>query len=168
MINDPTGKVPGAQVSGGGTCGAPSQFFEGRCKIWIINSPIFLEPNSSLSPVFYTTVLPGVCMQILGINISLPGINKIKLATLVYETTNNRYNRKQESSGLVTLCRKTTVQKATVQNATVQKRHSAEKHSAEKHSAEMGNVPIVLSSRVTEWYDVTTRNNQLNKTVLFG
>ena len=30
-------------------------------------------------------------------------------------------------------------------------------------SAEMGNVPIVLSSRVTEWHDVTTRNNQLNK-----
>ena len=30
-------------------------------------------------------------------------------------------------------------------------------------SAEMGNVPIVLSSSVTEWHDVTTRNNQLNK-----
>ena len=25
------------------------------------------------------------------------------------------------------------------------------------------NVPIVLSSRVTEWHDITTRNNQLNK-----
>ena len=31
-------------------------------------------------------------------------------------------------------------------------------------NAEMGNVPIVRSSRVTEWHDVTTRNNQLNKT----
>ena len=47
--------------------------------------------------------------------------------------------------------RKATVQKDTVQNG---------------RSAEMGNVPIVLSSRVTEWHDVTTRNNQLNKTVL--
>ena len=55
--------------------------------------------------------------------------------------------------GLVTLCRKTTVQKAGVQNG---------------RSAEMGNVPIVFSSRVTELHDVTTRNNQLNKTVLFG
>ena len=44
--------------------------------------------------------------------------------------------------------RKATVQKDTVQNG---------------RSAEMGNVPIVLSSRVTEWHDVTTRNNQLNK-----
>ena len=43
---------------------------------------------------------------------------------------------------------KDTVQKDTVQNG---------------RSAEMGNVPIVLSSRVTEWHDVTTRNNQLNK-----
>ena len=60
----------------------------------------------------------------------------------------------------------------------MQKNHSAESHSAECHStekpqcrktvqngrsAEMGNVLIVLSSRVTEWHDVTTRNNQLNK-----
>ena len=45
-------------------------------------------------------------------------------------------------------CRKATVQKDTVQNG---------------RSAEMGNVPIVLSSRVTEWHDVTTRNNKLNK-----
>ena len=30
-------------------------------------------------------------------------------------------------------------------------------------SAEMGNVYIILSSRVTEWHDVTSRNNQLNK-----
>ena len=44
--------------------------------------------------------------------------------------------------------RKATVQKDTVQNG---------------RSAEMGNVLIVLSSRVTEWHDVTTRNNQLNK-----
>ena len=47
--------------------------------------------------------------------------------------------------------RKATVQKGTMQNG---------------RSAEMGNVPIVLSSRassVTEWHDVTTRNNQLNK-----
>ena len=44
--------------------------------------------------------------------------------------------------------RKTTVQKDTVQNG---------------RNAEMGNVPIILSSRVTEWHDVTTRNNQLNK-----
>ena len=44
--------------------------------------------------------------------------------------------------------RKATVQKDTVQNG---------------RSAEMGNVPIVLSSRVTEWHDVITRNNQLNK-----
>ena len=53
--------------------------------------------------------------------------------------------------------RKATVQKESMQNG---------------HSAEMGNVPIVLklSSRVTEWHDVTTtrRNNQRNKTVLFG
>ena len=49
--------------------------------------------------------------------------------------------------------RKATVQKDTMQNG---------------RSAEMGNVPIVLSSRVTEWHDVTTRKNQLNKTVLFG
>ena len=50
--------------------------------------------------------------------------------------------------------------------------HCAEYHSTEKpqcrktqcsRSAEMGNVPIVLSSRVTEWHDVTSRNNQLNK-----
>ena len=62
---------------------------------------------------------------------------------------------------------------------TVQKNHSAENHNAEMpqyrkatvqkdtvqngRSAEMGNVPIVLSSRVTEWHDETTRNNQLNK-----
>ena len=54
---------------------------------------------------------------------------------------------------------------------TVQKNHSAESHSAESHStekpqcrktvqngrsAEMGNVPIVLSSRVTEGHEVTT------------
>ena len=45
------------------------------------------------------------------------------------------------------------MQKGTVQNG---------------RSAEMGNVPIVLSSRVTEWHDETTRNNKLNKTVLFG
>ena len=45
-------------------------------------------------------------------------------------------------------CRKATVQKDTVQNG---------------RSAEMGNVPNVLNSRVTEWHDVTTRNNQLNK-----
>ena len=44
--------------------------------------------------------------------------------------------------------RKATVQKDTVQNG---------------RSAEMRNVPIVISSRVTEWHDVTTRNNQLNK-----
>ena len=42
--------------------------------------------------------------------------------------------------------RKATVKKDTVQNV---------------RSAEMGNVPIVLSSRVTEWHDVTTRNKQL-------
>ena len=44
-------------------------------------------------------------------------------------------------------CKKATVQKDTVQNG---------------RSAEMGNVSIVLSSRVTEWHDVKTRNNQLN------
>ena len=43
---------------------------------------------------------------------------------------------------------KVTVQKDTMQNG---------------RSAEMGKVPIVFSSRVTEWHDVTTRNNQLNK-----
>ena len=44
----------------------------------------------------------------------------------------------------------TPCRKATVQNG---------------RSAEMGNVPIVLNSRVTEWHDVTklTINNQLNK-----
>ena len=47
--------------------------------------------------------------------------------------------------------------KATVQNDTVQN----------GRSAEMGNVPIVLSLRVTEWHDVTTRNNQLNKTIIW-
>ena len=51
-------------------------------------------------------------------------------------------------AGLWTLCRKATVQNATVQNG---------------RSAEMGNVAIVPSSRVTEWHDVNTRNNQLNK-----
>ena len=40
---------------------------------------------------------------------------------------------------------------------------SAECHSTEKPQCIMVNVPIVLSSRVTEWHDVTTRNNQLNK-----
>ena len=38
-------------------------------------------------------------------------------------------------------CRKATVQKDTVQNG---------------RNAEMGNVPIVLNSRVTKWDDVTT------------
>ena len=41
----------------------------------------------------------------------------------------------------------------TVQNATVQN----------NRSAEMENVPVVLSSRDTEWHYVTTRNNRLNK-----
>ena len=45
-------------------------------------------------------------------------------------------------------CRKATVQKDTMQNG---------------RNAEMENVLIVLSSHVTEWHDVTTRNNQLNK-----
>ena len=49
--------------------------------------------------------------------------------------------------------RKATVQKDTVQKDTVQN----------GCSAEMGNLPIVLSLRVTEWHDVTARNNQLNK-----
>ena len=45
-------------------------------------------------------------------------------------------------------CRMSQCRKATVQNG---------------RGAEMGNVPNVLNSRVTEWHDVTTRNNQLNK-----
>ena len=66
-----------------------------------------------------------------------------------------------------TLCRKTTVQKATVQNATVQKATVQKDTVQNGSSAEMENVPIVFSSRVAKWHDVTTRNNKLNKTVLF-
>ena len=50
------------------------------------------------------------------------------------------------------------VQNVTAQNATVQKDTVQN-----GRSAEMGNVPIVLSSRVTEWLDVATRNNKLHK-----
>ena len=49
--------------------------------------------------------------------------------------------------GLVTLCRKATVQTATVQNVTMPKSNSAESHSSENPHAEMGNVTIVVSSR---------------------
>ena len=67
---------------------------------------------------------------------------------------------KSNKIGVWTLCRK-----ATVQNVTVQKTPQCRKTVQNGRSAEMENVPIVLSSRVTEWHDVsvTTRNNQLNK-----
>ena len=52
-------------------------------------------------------------------------------------------------------CRKPQDRKATVQKDTVQN----------GRSAEMGNVPIVLSSRVSEWHDVT---NQLHKQLRYN
>ena len=46
------------------------------------------------------------------------------------------------------------MQKVTVQNATVQKTTLQKDTVQNGRSAEMGNVPIVLSSRVIEWHDV--------------